>query len=74
MKAPIYNCRDFIPNLSLVNRLKEAVATLEEASKTNKLISKGNNSVGYGVDQAEKAIAADTVISIARQIKASKAW
>lgn len=78
VKGPIYEEKGVIGNPELLSQLNAAFVELEEKMKALIPIKKGNFSgsriVGYGVDKAQRGIAADAVISIARAIKSSKGW
>ncbi len=73
-KGPIYFVKDFPTNQALLNQLKDAVLGLEDAMETSIPITKGRDKVGFGVDKTQRGIAADSVISIAKAIKALKGW
>ena len=77
-KAPVYTEKDFVCDSDLLKQLYEAVAELEEKMKATLPIKKGNSSgsrtIGFGVNKAQKGIAADSVISVARAIKSLKGW
>jgi len=72
-KAPIYKEKNFMANKDLFTQLKEAVDNLEHTMQASEPIYR-TSIVGYGVSKAKRAIAADAVISIARQIKGLKGW
>jgi hypothetical protein len=76
-KGPLYEEKDFIANgdTAMLDQLKNAVAELETRMRTSKPISGYRIKPGlFGVDKAQRGIAADSVISIARAIKALKGW
>lgn len=77
-KAPVYKEKNTVCNTELLKQLYDAVAELEENMKATLPIRKGNMSgsrtIGFGVNKAQKGIAADSVISIARAIKSLKSW
>ena len=73
-KAPIYHEKDVIPNPELLKQLNEAVLNLEEKMKATIVIHRGEHEVGFGVSKAQRGIAADAVISIAKAIKTLKGW
>ena len=73
-KAPIYTERNIIDHSELLSQLNEAVSELEQKMKTSLPIQKSGDRIGFGVDKAQRGIAADSVISIAKAIKALKGW
>ncbi len=77
-KGPIFQEKDVIVDEGLLKQLSEAVDGLEIAMKATRPIYRGNSSgktlIGYGVDKSQRSIAADSVISIAKAIKALKGW
>lgn len=73
-KARIYKEEDVVGNPELLAQLREAVIELENKMKAAAPIMKGITRVGWGVSKAQRGIAADIVISIARAIKALKGW
>lgn len=76
-RAPIYDKeKGFISDndLDLLHRLDDAFVELRERMMATKQIYKGRAKIGFGVDKAQRGIAADSVISIARAIKALKGW
>ena len=73
-KANIYREEDQIEKPELLAQLKEAVIELEEKMKASSPITKGECRVGWGVNKAQRGIAADSVISVARAIKALRGW
>lgn len=73
-KANIYKEKDVIIGSELLDQLKEAVVELEDRMKTSITIYKYDVPSGFGVSKAQKSIAADSVISIVRAIKALKGW
>ena len=76
MAAPVYTEKGITPkSLSdLLDLLSGAVLDLQSVCQASEPISKGGYSVGYGVSKSKKAIAADRVTSIVREIKAVKGW
>ena len=58
----------------LVSQLQNAMLTLIDEMRSSIPIKKGQCTIGYGVSKAKRGIAADSVISIARAIKALKGW
>ena len=72
--VPIYTEEGVIGNKELLDQLKQAVLILEERMKATMPIQKGACRVGFGVSKAQRGIAVDTVISIAKAIKSSKGW
>lgn len=77
-KGPIYQEKDSEVNSDLLKQLSSAVLELEARMKASVPITRGNSSgvrtIGYGVSKAQRGIAADAVISVARAIKALKGW
>ncbi len=77
-KGPIYNSDTEVVDNDLLKQLHEAVAELKVNMVPNVEITRGNSSgirrLGYGVRKAKRSISADTVISIARQIKGRPGW
>ncbi len=73
-KGPIYREKDVVANVELLNQLSEAVSELESKMKASISISRGMTGAGFGVNKAQRGIAADAVISIAKAIKALKGW
>lgn len=76
-KGPIYDKeKGYISegDLHLLHQLDDAFAELKERMRITKEIYKGKAKIGFGVDKAQRSIAADSVISIARAIKALKGW
>lgn len=77
-KGPIYKEEGVISNPELLDQLNVAFVELESKMKALIPIKKGNYSgsciVGYGVNKAQRGIAADAVISIAKAIKSLKGW
>ena len=57
----------------LMQELWRAFGEVEESLKATVPI-KRHVRVGFGVSKEKKAIACDAIISVVRQIKASKAW
>ena len=74
MINPIYKEERAEPLKELLNRLQMAVGELRTASSAIVPISRGSARVGWGISKTDKAIAADAVISIAKEIKAQKGW
>lgn len=58
----------------LITELRAAIQAAEDATRATRPIGRGATRVGYGVGKAQKAIACDQLIAIARQIKAIKGW
>lgn len=73
-KAPIYSEENEIGEILLLDQLKESVVALEVKMQAAGPIMKGGNRIGWGVNKSQRGIAADSVISIARAIKAAKGW
>ena len=73
-KGPIYKEKDVICDPVLLGQLKDAVFELETKMQVSRIIYKGDVACGFGVDKIQKGIAADSVISVARAIKALKGW
>ena len=77
-KGPIYTEENTVGNKEFLDQLKQAVIILEERMKATVPIKKGNYSgsivIGFGVDKAQRGIAVDTIVSIAKAIKSSKGW
>lgn len=74
-KGPIYEEKDVIGNPDLLKQLQEAIEVLEEKMRAKIPITKGTTYVvGYGVSKAQRGIAADAIISIARAIKSLRGW
>lgn len=73
-KGPIYLTKDSSTNQALLNQLKDAVLVLEDAMIASIPITKGEEDVGFGVSKAQRGIAADFVVSIAKVIKNLKGW
>jgi len=73
-KAHIYREQDQIGNPELLAQLKEAVVELENKMQAAAPITQGDMRVGWGVNKAQRGIAADAVISVARAIKSLKGW
>jgi len=55
-------------------QLDDAVAVLKAKMRASIPIKRGGHRVGYGVCKAQRGIAADQIISIARAIKSLKGW
>ena len=73
-KGPIYSEKNTVGNKELLDQLKQAVLILEERMKATVSISRAHCKIGFGVDKANRSIAADAVVSIAKTIKSSKGW
>ncbi len=73
-KGPIYKEENIVGDPQLLRQLYAAVAELEEKMKAAASIKNGLNRVGWGVNKAQRGIAADAVISIARAIKSLRGW
>lgn len=73
-KAPIYSEKDQADNAELLSQLREAVDELERKMRAATTISRGGHQVGWGVNKAQRSIAADSVISITKAIKVLKGW
>lgn len=73
-KAAIYSVENCACDSELLTQLKDAVIGLEEKMKASAPITKAGSRVGWGVNKAQRSIAADSIISIARSIKALKGW
>jgi hypothetical protein len=73
-KGPIYLNEGVSADDAFLRQLREAVSELAEKMKASLPIKRGGDRVGYGVDKAQRGIAADRVISIAKAIKALKGW
>lgn len=75
-RASVYKEKGVIPtaDLGLLKQLNEAVVELEVRMEISKQIYGGLHKIGFGVDKTQRGIAADSVISIAKAIKALKGW
>jgi hypothetical protein len=73
-KAPIYTECNIRVDEDLISLLNDACDNLVVNCRPNVPISKAGARVGYGVDKAKRSIAADNLISIAKQIKARPGW
>ncbi len=73
-KAPIYTEENIICNSELLRQLQEAVLELEYKMTATVPIEKGGSRVGFGVNKAQRGIAANQVIFITRTIKSLKGW
>ena len=73
-KGPIYREKGTATNCDLLKQLYAAVAILEENMYADSEIYNGVHTAGWGVKKLNRSIAADSVISIARAIKALKGW
>jgi len=78
LKAPVYTLEGSVGYPDLLAQLNIACADPEEKMKASVPISRntagGKTTIGYGVDKTQRSIAADSVISIAKAIKALKGW
>ena len=74
LKAPIFRTEGFIDNSELLDQLRMAVTELKLKMQATISITNGGREVGFGVSKAQRGIAADAVISIAKAIKNSKGW
>lgn len=74
IKGPMTELKGIVCHSELLDQLHEAVDELALNMKTTVTIVKGPKKVGFGVDKTQRGIAADTVISIAKAIKALKGW
>ena len=73
-KGPIYREKNVVADKELLVQLYDAVRYLEEKMEATLPIQRGGSLSGYGVSKAQRGIAADSVISIAKAIKALKGW
>ncbi len=73
-KAKIYKEENADPSADLILQLHDAVEQLAETSKASIPIYKGGQVAGYGINKAQRNIAADAVISVARAIKGLGGW
>ena len=73
-KANIHKKEETLDNPNLLAQLRNAVGELEEKMKARIPISRGGARVGFGVDKAQRVIAADAIISIAKAIRSLKGW
>ena len=75
-KAPIYDLKGLIGNPELLDQLRDAMAELEDKMKASVSIKRNTirQSIVYGVNKTQRGIAADSVISVAKAIKALKGW
>lgn len=73
-KGPIYKEKDVLGDPELFRQLNEAVIELEEKMKATLPINKGLVSIGFGVNKAQRGIAVDQVISVARAIRNLRGW
>ncbi len=73
-KAKIYTEKDYPADAVLISQLREAVERLAEESKASRPIYRHKTISGYGIDKAQRGIAADSVISIAKAIKSQGGW
>lgn len=74
MKASIYQIKGAIDKPELLDQLRQAMEELEIRMKATIPIFKGGSKFGFGVSKVQREIAADSVISIAKAIKALKGW
>lgn len=75
VKGPVYDKeKGYISegDLDLLHQLDDAFVELKERMGATKQIYESKAEIGFGVDKAQRGIAADSVISIARAIKALK--
>jgi hypothetical protein len=73
-KGPVYSQNEKAVDEELLDDLQEAIRNLIENCKPKIKINRAQRHIGYGVDKAKRSIAADTVMSITRQIKARPGW
>lgn len=77
-KGTVYKEKGVIGGQELLTQLNYAMEELEDKMKASIPINKrsvsGITTIGYGVDKTQRGIAADSVISIAKAIKALKGW
>lgn len=75
-KATIYKEKGHISDSDLIlqRQLDDAVQNLHDKMRATRQIYGDKAEIGFGVDKAQRGIAADAVISIARAIKALKGW
>ena len=73
-KKPIYLDKNQLVDEILYNQLQQAINELRRNMYTTIPIKKGNQRIGFGVDKSQRSIAADQVISIAREIKSKPGW
>ena len=72
---PIYEDKHKLPNEDLYKQLCEALTWLHEKMQPSIPITRGRIAkVGFGVNKSQRSIAADAVISIAREIKSKPGW
>lgn len=75
MKGRVHKKEETIENPELLDQLTQAVLELEAKMRATIPITRGGaNTIGFGVNKAQRGIAADSVISIAKAIKALKGW
>ena len=74
VKGKIYKTEGTIDNPELLDQLKATIIELEEKMKASIKIFKGLSQAGFGASKVQRGIAADSVISIAKAIKALKGW
>lgn len=73
-KAQIFKEKGLVGNTELLGQLNAAVEELAIQMEATIPINRGRTEVGFGVSKTQRGIAADSVISIARAIKALKGW
>jgi len=73
-KASVFREEGVVCNPELLDQLNAAVEELATQMKATISIKKGTAKVGFGVSKTQRGIAADSVISIAKAIKALKGW
>lgn len=73
-KAKIYTEKNYPADADLINQLRDAVERLAEESQATKPIYRNTTIAGYGIDKAQRGIAADSVISIVKAIKSQGGW
>lgn len=77
-KAPVYKEEGTIDGSELLKQLNNAFVELKDKMKASIPINRhrvsGITIIGYGVNKTQRGIAADSVISIAKAIKALKGW
>ncbi len=74
-KAPTYKSKEDMVDPELMDQLCDALEELKLSMYPSVNITKyGDMNVGFGVKKAQRSIAADAVIAIARQIKARPGW
>ncbi|KKN98833.1 hypothetical protein LCGC14_0140740 [marine sediment metagenome] len=73
-KGPIYKEKGIVANSELLAQLQVAVKELEVRMVADVQVFRGGHDAGWGVGKAQRGIAVDAVISIARVIKGLKGW